>query len=193
MKTPTSIRPPAPPTPLARRAAGPATAILLAAGLFLAGRWTAPEAPAEAPERAPSEPLAPTEAPAQASAPSAAPAPPPPAPERAAARLAERPSANPALVGQAAAEARVQLESVRPALLSRCWPAEGLGQGRDKARLTFHLTFDAAGREVARGISEDRTAPAGAFARCLRTLPIGTLAIPAPGARVGVRVAMSFP
>jgi hypothetical protein len=187
MKTPALNRPPA---SLARRVAVPSAALAIAVVVFLAGRWTASEEPATAAERQASPRPA-----AAAPAPAADPAFPPPSgpPERAVPRPAERLAATPQVVGLAAEEARAQLESVRPQLVSQCWPAGGLGRGREKARLTFHLTFDAAGREVARGISEDRGAPAGSFARCLRTLPIGALSIPAPGARVGVRVALNFP
>ena len=185
--TPALSRPPA---SLARRVAAPSAALAIAAVAFLAGRWSATGEHAAAAERQ-ATPRPAAAAPATA----AEPAYPPPsgAPERAAPRPVARIAATPQVVGLAAEGARAQLESVRPQLLSQCWPAGGLGRGREKARITFHLTFDAAGREVARGISEDRGAPAGSFARCLRTLPIGSLAIPAPGARVGVRVALNYP
>jgi hypothetical protein len=58
---------------------------------------------------------------------------------------------------------------------------------------TFNLTFDGSGREIARGIGEDRRARAPEVASCLRRLPLGTLRVPAPGTRVGVRVALALP
>ncbi len=73
--------------------------------------------------------------------------------------------------------------------MAKCWT----DAAPERARLTFHHTFDAAGREVARAMAEGRGAPGGAFTRCLRGLPVGSLSIPAPRARVGVRVALNFP
>jgi hypothetical protein len=116
----------------------------------------------------------------------AAPPAPPPAP------APSRPG--PELVSRVAEEATRVLESARPELAARCVPAEGLAD--EGARLTFNVTFDASGREIARGISEDRRARATgatAVASCLRKLPIGSLRVAPPGTNVAVRVAMSFP
>jgi hypothetical protein len=99
----------------------------------------------------------------------------------------------PALMAKVTRETQVQLESVQPELLKRCWPDDGLPGGRSGTTLTFSVTYDANGREIARGISEDRRAPAGALAACLRRMPAGALHIPAPGANVGVRVPLAFP
>jgi hypothetical protein len=177
--------------PPARRVLTLAAAMALAAGLFLAGRWSATGEPAAL--LAEGRPAPGAEAAAPAAGSPRALSPPLPAAGRTAPRPLQRPAASPEVVGLATEGARGQLESARASLVSQCWPGGPLGRGPEKTRLTFHLTFDAAGREVARGIAEDRGAPAGAFASCLRRLPAGTLTIPAPGARVGVRVAMSFP
>jgi hypothetical protein len=176
-----------------RRLATLGAGVAGAALLFAGGRWTA-------------EPPAPRRASLATSAPAPARGEPgpsslrrggdpaareEPAPALAAPAVPPRPVAEAKLVAETTA--RVKLEGLRRDLLSRCWPEEGLGGGRDRAQLTFSLAFDANGAEIARGISEDRTAPAGAFARCLRALPIGALSIPPPGARVAVKVAMAFP
>jgi hypothetical protein len=95
----------------------------------------------------------------------------------------------PALVARVQQEVTRELERARPALASRCVPP---GEA-STSRLTFNVTFDANGREVARGISEDRRAPAPKIASCLRKLPVGSLRVAAPGAHVGVRVAMTLP
>lgn len=98
-----------------------------------------------------------------------------------------RPSA--ALVARVTDDARRALEEDRTGLLARCVPSGG----RAGAKLTFNVTFDASGREIARGISEDRSARAPEVASCLRRLPLGSLRVAAPGTSVGVRVALNLP
>lgn len=94
----------------------------------------------------------------------------------------------PALVARVTDDARRALEEARTGLLARCAPAGH----RARARLTFNVTFDASGREIARGIAEDRTARAPEVASCLRKLPLGSLRVAAPGTSVGVRVALNL-
>lgn len=93
------------------------------------------------------------------------------------------------LVARVAAEASRSLEQARGDLVARCVPPGSA----TSAKLTFNLAFDAQGREVARGISDDRRAPAPEVAGCLRRLPMGSLRVSAPGTHVGVRVAMQLP
>lgn len=107
--------------------------------------------------------------------------------------LAPQGRPTPALVTRVAEEATRGLESARAEILARCVPSGALPGGQPSARFTFNVTFDASGREIARGISEDRRARAPEVAGCLRRLPLGTLRVTAPGANVGVRVAMNLP
>ena len=86
-----------------------------------------------------------------------------------------------------------EIEKLRPYIVSRCWPAGGLAGGQTSAKLTFQITFDEKGREIARGISEDRSAPAGEFGSCLAKLEGMTLSIEPPGTNVGVSVPVTFP
>jgi hypothetical protein len=189
-------QPPTPPSPpRTRRAALLGAALLAGAAAFVAGRLTsdetppreaqpasggAPAAEARGPWRAASR------APWGAAGPDAAPA---PAPAAAAAPSRAE------VVALATSSARAQLEGFRASLLSRCDASPAPGEAPRVGKLTFNLTFDANGREIARGISEDRRARLSPpVARCLRELPrIGSLAIPAPGVTVGVKVAMTFP
>jgi hypothetical protein len=97
-----------------------------------------------------------------------------------------------AVVARATEQARDQIESLRAQIVSRCWPAGGLPGGRSSATLSFNVAFDAQGREIARGISEQRRAPAGEFARCLRKME-APLSISPPGTNVGVSFAVTFP
>jgi len=99
----------------------------------------------------------------------------------------------PALVAQVTEAARLGLEAARADLVARCLPAGRAGPGAPPVPFTFHVTFDAGGREIARGIGEDRRARAPEVAGCLRRLPLGTLRVDPPGTSVGVRVALSLP
>jgi hypothetical protein len=189
--------------------ASPSTATLLAGlGLaaalvaFLAGQWTAGHAaqpgatpgagPAAAGATAAPRTRAPatvapwTPRPAEAGAQATA-IPPAPAPTTSPGR------ATPALVARATAETTAFLESSRSELGARCWPRSGLASGAESTLVTFNVTFDASGREIARGIGEDRRARAPELVRCLQRMPLGSLRISPPGANVGVRVAMRLP
>jgi hypothetical protein len=97
------------------------------------------------------------------------------------------------LVRHVAKEATAGIDSLRSYIVSSCWPASATGLAT--AKLTFNLTFDVQGREIARGISEGRkaSAPAHEFSRCLRRLEGTTLAIAPPGANVGVSIPVTFP
>lgn len=198
--------PSANPTARARAGAAAVLAAALAGGAvsFAAGRLSAPDGGAGGPapsaraqdardvgdRRGAVVPPGPS-APAPAGAHPASPAQPPAAAAHRPVSFA--PSVEREVVVRATEDARAQLESLRPALVARCWPEGGLGNGRSRASVTFHVSFDREGREIARGIGEDRRSPAGPFARCLRTLPLGSLAVAPPGTPVGVKVALSFP
>jgi hypothetical protein len=197
-------------SPTTPRSSFPVGAILAAAGLasvvvaYTAGRWIATPAPAP---RAAAERTARAEPPARGerqatpwyasgrftsgAAESARGAPEaqatPPAPPAAAPQAAPAGRPTPELVARVAHEASRVLEAARPDLAARCAPS-----GAGGAQFTFNVTFDANGREIARGISEDRRHRAPKVASCLRRLPLGALRVTPPGANVGVRVAMKL-
>ncbi|HEY2511364.1 MAG TPA: hypothetical protein VGI39_10935 [Polyangiaceae bacterium] len=85
------------------------------------------------------------------------------------------------------------LEKLRSSLVQACWkPAVAAQPTPDHATYMFDLTFDEAGREVARGVSEiDRTSRAD-VAQCIRA-HYTPLAIPARGARTRARVPLTLP
>jgi hypothetical protein len=60
-----------------------------------------------------------------------------------------------------------------------------------EAKVTLNVTFDASGREIARGVSTDRRTPAE-FTACLRTIPTPVDVAP-PGSTVAVAVPLSYP
>ena len=101
--------------------------------------------------------------------------------------------AKPDLAAQVSLEARANFEEHRHRIVSECWPAAGLPRGAKVAKVTMNVTFDANGREIARGISEDRRAPAGQFARCMRTLPTSRLSVSPPGQTVAVSIPLAYP
>jgi hypothetical protein len=84
-------------------------------------------------------------------------------------------------------------EEQRADLTARCWPAGGLRGGRSRAELRLNLTFDASGREIARGIMENRRAPSGELTSCLRKLRGTGLRVPPPGTIVAVTLPVTFP
>jgi hypothetical protein len=201
----------APPRPPSSRLAAPFLALGAVAALlaYAAGRWSSPDARPTSQQRSRAEPydakpsrddvppragryawrdpsLQP--APAPAALGPAAPAPPPRS-----ALLTPQGRPTPQLVERVAAEVTRKLEESRSELIERCVPASRLVHGAPGASFTFNVTFDANGREIARGIGEDRRARAPEVASCLRKLPLGSLRVAAPGATVGVRVAMHLP
>lgn len=202
----TSARPP-PPGRARRPALIAAGAALALAVAFGAGRWTGappPAPPAAAPGAAPAA-VAPPEPAAATSSEGAEPRPadltgavataatPPEAPPVAARPPAQRMPLPPDLQARLRAGLGADLEARRPEDLARCWPSGGLPRGLPSTTVTYDLTFDPAGREVARGLSDDRRAPAGALGHCLSRSPGAPLAIPPQGTFVSLRIPVSYP
>jgi hypothetical protein len=77
--------------------------------------------------------------------------------------------------------------------VDRCWKPS-LAKSRDppSVRYVFNITFDAEGRQLARGLAEDRAAARPDVTTCLGA-ELTPLAIPAPGAVVQVEVPFSLP
>jgi hypothetical protein len=94
------------------------------------------------------------------------------------------------VVALATEDAKVQLEGLRPQMISRCSAASG---SEASVPLVFHLTFDAQGREVARAIRGRRGLRGSGFTKCLRELEGTELSIPPPGTEVAVAVPVTFP
>jgi hypothetical protein len=90
-------------------------------------------------------------------------------------------------------DARAGIERLREQVVSRCWPRDGLPGGRRQATVTYHVTFDPSGREIARGLLEDRRAPAGEFGRCLRRLAGAPLSVSPPGTFVTLKLPVTYP
>lgn len=166
--------------------------LAFAAGRLAADRGRTPLTPPVPPPRAaawPAPATADPAGPAPAAAP-ALPAAPPPALAEPSEPAAPGGRPPPGLQAQVAEAARAGLEAVRAEWTARCVPPGPAARG---APFTFHLTFDGSGREIARGIGEDRRRRAPEVAACLRRLPLGGLKVPAPGTTVGVRVALTLP
>jgi len=198
--------PPPRPQGRARRPLALAAGAALALGAaFVAGRCTGAPPP-------PSAPAAPTAVVPAAPPPGAAAAPVPAQPAPPSADAAASPSATasgpaappagpstlrtplpPDALEQVRGEVAAGLEARRREDLARCWPRAGLPKGQPHATVLYDLTFDPAGREVARGISDDRRAPAGELGRCLSRAPGAALSIAPRGTYVSLRVAVTYP
>jgi hypothetical protein len=97
------------------------------------------------------------------------------------------------LLAEYRAEVVAQFEEQRSRVLSACAKA-GLPRGLRSATLTYNLTFDAVGREVGRGMVQDRRAPAGKLGKCLGLLPVEPMSItPPPGTYVSLSVPVTYP
>ncbi|MDC0677478.1 hypothetical protein [Sorangium atrum] len=94
---------------------------------------------------------------------------------------------------QVAMQAARALEAHRPALIERCYkPAAAARPAPRGVKYIFNLTFDARGRQLARGIIEDREASSPEVTACVvDALP--AVAVPPPGANVRVDVPFSLP
>jgi len=188
--------------------------LLLAAGAglalaaaFAAGRWSGEPVPSAAPLAASpasaGNSAANAERRAAADAPPAPPAVPPSpdlggggqaaTPALATAAVAQRTPLAPDVQERLRVEVSASLEERRRADLARCWPKGGLPMGQARATLTYDVTFDPAGREIARGVSDDRRAPAGELGRCLSRSPGAPLSIPPQGTSVSLRVQVAYP
>ena len=101
---------------------------------------------------------------------------PPPVPVDVRARVAE--------------EATEAVASVREEVLATCRPA--LSELDGPASFTLHLSFDAAGKEVARGASSDSPVPA-ALQTCVLLAAAGTLRVDNAGTPMSVQVRLELP
>jgi hypothetical protein len=120
--------------------------------------WARPDAPASVPAAgAPSFPAIP----APATAPGA---------QGRIARSTYRVPLSPERLELHKAEMVTSVEEQRKRVVQTCWPKEGLPKGRKSTTVTYNVTFDAEGREVGRGLVQDRRAPAGKFGKCLGRL-----------------------
>jgi hypothetical protein len=91
------------------------------------------------------------------------------------------------------AEVVTHVEQQRKRVVSTCWPKEGLPKGQRSATITYNVTFNPQGREVGRGIVQDRRAPAGKFAKCLSQLHGMPFSISPPGTYVTLRIPVTYP
>jgi hypothetical protein len=89
-------------------------------------------------------------------------------------------------------EVRAAIERLRPQVVARCWPSDGLPGGRRETTVTYDVTFDPAGREVARGVLAEGEAPA-AFGECLRRLETTSLSVSPTGNYVSLRFPVTYP
>ncbi|WP_437878725.1 hypothetical protein [Sorangium sp. So ce513] len=166
--------------------------VFIAAGLYFGLQRAAP--PAALPPASAEAAAASAKAPPASEAPAPSPAPRAAATGAAAASPDELAAASPGeLYKRVAADAMKALEARRPLFVKQCWePSLKKSPTPARARYLFNMTFDASGKEIARGISEVRGMDRPDAAQCLRMIPLG-IAVPPPGARVAVEVEMTLP
>jgi hypothetical protein len=146
---------------------------MIASGLYFGLQRRGPE-PAAAPAAAP--PAGPPQRPA---APAGAGLAPPPV--------------SSGLRAQVQAAAAAALEQKRAELVQACWePSFKKSAEPPQAKYIYNMTFDPAGKEIARGISEVRGMERSDTGQCLRSMPLD-LRVPPPGAHVGVHVELMLP
>lgn len=85
------------------------------------------------------------------------------------------------------------IEKLKQRTVKECWlPLKGQPGLPAKVKFVYSGSFDPTGKEVARGISEDREANAPKVSACLRSFSM-ELTIPAPGQYVNVNVPFEVP
>lgn len=162
---------------------------VIAVGLFL-GLRERPEAPSVSSAASPALATAPSSRPIGAGAAAT----PPEAPATPPAAVAP-PAVSPDVQAVSEAAAKKALEAEKKAsFVPRCWePALARAPEPKRLKVSFDITFDPSGKEVGRGISEDRSAMRPDAVNCLRGLGIGLRISPPPGVHVRMQIPMEFP
>ncbi|WP_437618898.1 hypothetical protein [Sorangium sp. So ce1151] len=94
---------------------------------------------------------------------------------------------------EVARQAALALDAHRPTLMDRCYkPAIAAKPEPRAVKYLFNITFDAGGRQIARGLIEDQETARPEVTACL-VAALPPIAIPAPGANVRVDVPFSLP
>lgn len=91
------------------------------------------------------------------------------------------------------AQVSAALDALRPRILAECWePALAKKAEPRAAEYILRLTFDAAGKEILRGVTDVRGSSRGDVGQCLRQMQMN-LSIPPPGAYVPIDIRLTLP
>ncbi len=114
-------------------------------------------------------------------------------PATSAGQSSSSPIANPAAKERVVANAREELERLRPELNKKCWTEQAAKQPQPaRSKFVWNFTFGADGKMTGRGISEDRETLRRGTSICLsEALPM--FSIPPPGQTVQVDVEFTLP
>ncbi|MGK3987176.1 hypothetical protein WME99_29315 [Sorangium sp. So ce136] len=113
--------------------------------------------------------------------------------ERAAAPAPAPQSARAVPRDEVARQAALALDAHRTTLMDRCYkPAIAAKPEPRAVKYVFNITFDAGGRQIARGLIEDQETARPEVTACL-VAALPPVAIPAPGVNVRVDVPFSLP
>lgn len=103
------------------------------------------------------------------------------------------PSATPELLKASALSASKALEKHKKHLVEKCWNPSAKANPEPKSiTYTFDFTFDADGKQIARGLSEPRGASRPGVGQCLQS-ELPSLTIDPPGVSVAFKVEMTLP
>ncbi|MBL9021246.1 MAG: hypothetical protein JNL21_03555 [Myxococcales bacterium] len=86
-----------------------------------------------------------------------------------------------------ASDARKELEKQRAALVKACFEP-----GAKKVKITLNFTFGADGKQITRGVTEDRETGRDGAGRCVSD-KLDPIAVPPPGANTYVEIPWELP
>jgi hypothetical protein len=107
--------------------------------------------------------------------------------------LAMMPTVSPELLGRVTDDATRAVVARRSEIRSQCWDA--LPDAEDapaEVPLGLSISFDASGKVLASGVSEDRETARAGVAACVGPI-VHSLEIPPPGANVGIELSITVP
>jgi hypothetical protein len=107
--------------------------------------------------------------------------------------LAMAPTAPPGIIARVTDDTAQAVDAVRSEIRSQCWDA--LPDGKDtpaEVSLGLSVSFDARGKVIASGVSENRDAARPGVAQCVGAIVHG-LEIPPPDTNVGVELSITVP
>lgn len=89
-------------------------------------------------------------------------------------------------------EATIALEEIRPEVVSHCWPG-GSPPGGPQIGLTYELTFDRDGREIARAVRDNGEQVPDDVRNCLHGYPVPPFRTGPSSQTLNVDVFASYP
>jgi hypothetical protein len=102
------------------------------------------------------------------------------------------PRVAPEIVARVEREAAMEIDRIKPILAARCWETSPPQERPQGVTYAINVSFDPQGREIARGVEEERGSPP-ALGHCLRQVLDAEMRVSPPDAPVATVVAVTFP